>query len=510
MPASTPVDLQKFLKSQPMPAKLWQGQDKDRYFEALHLYWGGNKNDALRVASDTLADDDQCPLRFAFYRLWIQVASDLGETLSLNGLRDHLLLVGQTDAAHRDTLMALRGIIHLELDQVDAARLLSRGLEGFNDDPYVLEFLDGLDAQIHADRRTSDSPSRLFDVHSEVRDWFHWQSITRALLRRGANDKAWINIRTVAQHVTQLFPASPMEAECDMHRSFESGRFADAFIYASKLAKLYPAKTDYLFYRAFARFKCGEPRAALDIIKAEQASVTERDADLVLLRGACLADLAIRSGGEAHLNDASETLRSAIRLARNEGMPTRMATKLLADVSEHAKADSDEPEHSQVFRPARIWFAKVTPEQYFDLRSAPESQIEKLMRPMGNQPQPGDLCFFAGEGPAYNPNGSPGWRIAAVYSVSTPPAWHPVHRYETALTLISRPEFAIPVDMQILDSEVSINPDVPRSHPIRSGVFEVEMGALDVIMEIICSRSEGSAVLITWHMDMMSGMRWSV
>ena len=53
-----PVELLKFLKSQPSPAKVWQGQDKDPYFEALKLYWSGKKTEALNAASDAIASDD--------------------------------------------------------------------------------------------------------------------------------------------------------------------------------------------------------------------------------------------------------------------------------------------------------------------------------------------------------------------------------------------------------------------------------------------------------------------
>jgi len=111
------------------------------------------------------------------------------------------------------------------------------------------------------------------------------------------------------------------------------------------------------------------------------------------------------------------------------------------------------------------------------------------LRPMGNEPKAGDFCFFAST--ANTENGNVQWKIGAIYTIDTEPMWHPTEGHQNALTLVSRPESCIPVEVCLVEEDVK-NEDFHAEHPYSFGVYELEMGALDVITEATRLKNEGS------------------
>jgi hypothetical protein len=107
---------------------------------------------------------------------------------------------------------------------------------------------------------------------------------------------------------------------------------------------------------------------------------------------------------------------------------------------------------------------------------------------MGTAPQVGDFVFFASPSDDY---GEPRWKIAAIYTVDSEPMWHPVHGHHTALKLVTRPSEAIAVAVQTATDAPQGPIKLPRTHPLANGVFELELGALDIITEAVRQHREG-------------------
>src|SRR5690606_9138299 len=105
------------------------------------------------------------------------------------------------------------------------------------------------------------------------------------------------------------------------------------------------------------------------------------------------------------------------------------------------------------------------------------SDVERIVRPMGNLPRPGDFCFFAAESAAGEKTAGKSWRIVSIYAVDSDPVWHPVDGHQTVLTLVDRPPVGIPVDVRLSDEEAK---QFDKGHPFAHGVYELEMGALDI------------------------------
>ena len=115
--------------------------------EALRAYWAGDMRGAVDKASALLADDPDTPHRFMAYRLWIEALAEGRDVNGLAALRDHLFLRGQADPADQATYAALRGVVHLELDEFGAAKLLARACRELTADPYGLELVQRVEAR---------------------------------------------------------------------------------------------------------------------------------------------------------------------------------------------------------------------------------------------------------------------------------------------------------------------------------------------------------------------------
>ncbi|MEY4632131.1 MAG: hypothetical protein RIQ81_2251, partial [Pseudomonadota bacterium] len=109
------------------------------YQTCLLSFWNGQLEKTVEQTSSILSANPDHGMRFSLYRLWIEALSSRGEKLSLHALHEHLLLRGQATPEDRPTWMALRGIIHMELDRPNAAGLMLRATGHDTSNPWVME-----------------------------------------------------------------------------------------------------------------------------------------------------------------------------------------------------------------------------------------------------------------------------------------------------------------------------------------------------------------------------------
>jgi len=74
------------------------------------------------------------------------------------------------------------------------------------------------------------------------------------------------------------------------------------------------------------------------------------------------------------------------------------------------------------------------------------------------------------------------WRIGAVYTVVSHPQWNPLHKYESTLKLVSRPQTSIAIDVHVVDHFHQVS---------ESTLFELDAAALDSIVETIQFYKDG-------------------
>ena len=443
------------------------------YDEALNAYWQGEHDVAIETVSGVLAEDVETDTRFAAYRLWIEALAASNEKASLGALTEHLFTLGQAEPDSHETFAALRGLAHLELDEFEAAKLLSRACQDSTHDAYAMELV-----QLVEQRTESVSTPALLRTTGPLTDYFHWQTLAKGLVI--LKDKDALSEALTAMR--RFFRGAPMPLVAEYHGQVEAGYFAGAAIFAERLCELYPANVDYQYYKAYALFEDGNYPAA----RATLARVVERhgeeDAEVVGLLGHCNAKL-----GDAER--AKHYLMRAVSLLKAEGLPSSHMRLELANVEDELRGDALDPA-IEMPRESRMWLVNLSARRYHELMTASDPAIERLLRPMGTTPREGDFVLFTAP-PVEDELGQEQWNIVAIYTVDSEPMWHPVYRHHTSLKLVCRLLNPIPLDVKVREDDAG-SPAASADDPINAGVYEIEQGhALDIIERAIEQQKMG-------------------
>jgi len=435
------------------------------YAAALKSYWAGDLSRALDQASTLLAEDPDGAHRFAAYRLWIEVLAAQQDLESLAALGSHLFLRGQAEPDFQPTYVALRGLVHFERDEIDAARLVARAFVGETTDVYGLE----LGQLVRNRTEPSSGALALLASTAPLADYFHWQTLARGLLAAGAEEALGEALGFVRAH----FRGATLPHVFEFHRCIDNGYYAGASLVAGRLVELYPESTDYRYYLAYALYEDGDYPSARRTLGELLPLTGGDDAEVLGLLGHCNAKL-----GDPE--KAAHYLGRAVALLKAEGLPTSHMSLELTVVEEELRGDVPESV-TEMPRLTRNWLIKLSSRRALELLTSPANTVDRLLRPMGAEAMPGDYCFFVAE---EGPQDAPLWKIIAIYAVDSAPIWHPTYRYHTALRLVKRLPEGIPLDVATDGGEEQVeNAALGPDHPLRFGVYELDMGALAIIEE---------------------------
>ena len=436
------------------------------YQSALQAYWAGDKIEALDQITAALADDPDRHLVGACYRFWIEILADSGDHSSLQALTQHLRLRAiEADEETAVTFYALCGLAHFEIDEYETACLLAKTVVAQDDNAYAME-LNHMVAS-----RTQSQVVYLYKTTSGLDDYFHWQRLAQVSRAEGDEEM----VRAILKTIGQVFPKSPLPHTATFHDAVSDNDFATALNAAQHLVQLYPDHPDFHFFVGVAHLHGGSPGFALPSFEKSLGLSEEDSPEIILAIGECHHRM-------ARFEDAMAYYKKARRLFEESGTPTQFVDEKIAEVNSYTSPDAE------VIRPVRMWFVCLSPRKYYELQNEPEHEVKRLYRPMGTVPRPGDLCFFA----SLPAKASDTAKIGAIYSVDSEPLKDGMHRAVTALNLVARPSGGIPVDMQIAEEDFGIGEAFGLSpdHPYYHGVFELELGALDIITEAIKRRND--------------------
>ncbi len=459
------------------------------YVTCLTPLWNGQNGTVVEQASAIVSANPDHEMRFAIYRLWIEALADAGEKLSLHALQEHLLMRGEAAPEDRVTYMALRGLIHMELDRTHAARLMLRAITNETNNPYAME----LNQAVLTRELTPVELPALVQMTAPFADYVVWQSLVRNFVAVNQRHRA----EPCVDLVDWIFVGNPMRDVCYFHWTSELNDWTSSLEHAEHLASTFPAHPDYAFYAAHAAFKLNRFSQTIATLEGAKSIRLETDADASLLLGQACKQIGMQKQDSKILEKARKTLTRASKLLSREGITPMAPELMIQEINEALGETPATPAESKsLFRPTKAWLVKLSTRRYQELRMSRESAVEHLVRPLGGDAQPGDLCFFAVDDTHGKEDGA--WKIAAIYTVDSQPVWHPYWRQQSALQLISMPKKLITVDVKIMD-EPQAGPGkkqakaskLPKDHPFRFGVFQLEEGALDLIQEAIRQHQQG-------------------
>lgn len=411
------------------------------YVEALEAFWQRKYPLAITLLTDQLTQDSESDSSALLYRLWIEVCAQSGDRASLRALKRHLFAMGQERSADHTTFFALRGLVHFELDEMEAATGLAQSFENTEKNPYSLELLQRLSlrmrpaGEFRGDQELAYLP--LLGTKDGLKDYFHWQYVVLGLVTVGHAE----GVGHALEHIGQVFPRSPLPHLFEYHRSLERGYFAAAATVAERLRELAPEVVDYMYFQAYAYFEDGDYPSARKILHEANQITGGFDAEIVGLLGHCHAKL----GGA---KEASICLQKSMQLLSNQGLPASHVAMEYLDVQQEMDGGASRSDTKEMPREPQGWIIHLSPRRVYELVSSPENVTERLLRPMGTRALPGDLCFLASVSPD-----SSQWNILAVYAVESDPLWHPVQGHQSILKRVILFPQAISIDVSTMPGE---------------------------------------------------------
>jgi hypothetical protein len=481
-------DIQRMLELQSRQPFFGEGGLSDAYMRSLNHLWSGRFSAAADAAASAISDSPDDLNTPRLYRVWIEALASMEDKSSLAALGEHLMHLGMEHLELRQTYMALRGIIHCELDQAPAIRLVLRSVGHRVNNPYCLEF-----ETLCARRGFSDSEFCITASTVQITDYFTWMTLIQDLSQLGNSD----DLASCMRHIQHSFPGAPVTDVVSMQIAFENGHWQAAATAAARLRAHFPDHYDYAFYNAVSLYRSQDSEGALAIIQSLDDSRRSQDPDLTSLEAEIQTERALSSDDEQAANLAAQLLERSIKMYRRCGLEVDHFVSLLRKVETHFGGSSVVGYSQNQFREPHSWLVMLSPRRAEELANAKDHVIEELHRPLGREASPGDIVLFVSRAahiakkPASTRNE---WRLLAMYRVASRTFWHPTERYNSLLELIDRPEHPVPIDAHEIKSDMSLRgrkSSLPRGHHARYGVFKLDESAMDLMIAAVKRRSDG-------------------
>jgi len=424
------------------------------YLQALRLYWQNEKEGALSLASEKLAEGKSQQPQL-YYRLWIEALADDNDESSLRILQRHIQRNINYQHPTWIGLYALTGLIHYELGELEAARILQRKLIRHTSDAYSRELSIVLGLEMETEEELQIAKAMI----KQSSDYFILRRAALAAIRLDQQSLTKKILDTIQDRIGD----SPFSSEVGFHQQFSSRQYRKAWQYARNLRDAYPLNSQYQFFYAYTSYMIDRNRTALEeFIKLNRRS-HEEDPDVLSMIGATL----LKGGRQPlspKLKKRSEYYLEKARLRlKSQGLPTDYPQELLLRLHDEEEIPAS----------GRHWIVKLSSKQCYDLYDKPEHRIEYLHRAMGPYVKTGDTCMFISESRVADAESVGIWRLMAIYKAISDPEWHPTHRWQTILKLQMRMEVAIPLEI-----EGNHKSHQPNGGPHRYGLYEIDDSAL--------------------------------
>lgn len=428
------------------------------YCSALKALWEGRPRTAIERLTTSISMHELSPSMIKYYRLWIEVLAVQKEYAALVHLKVHLSRLPIPGKQLGTSFMALQGLIHLELDEVDAATVCLNSCRKGSKDPWVAEL------QSMIDLRTEPVPplSGLWKMWNNLEDYFHYENLAKNLLLRSDDSR----VRKVIAVMKDLFPLTPFPAELEMQLLVDQKEYGKAVHCARLLFEIYPNSLKFGFQLGYLLCRSGQYGDAAEVFEKVDDLHSPRDPDVLNWWGYSLLKRAVQESDDKVFTLAERVLKDAVYTLSEAGLPVDFPAGQLRELQSIKQGTSVENQTR------RIWMVKLDHQDWHHMRTAGEDHITRVKRSFCTGARAGDLCFMFGEDTI---NGADSWRLGAIYTLASDPVWHPLGKYQVDLTLINRPGLAIPVPIRQFGA----------GHDKQKSVFEVKPSALESIAGVL-------------------------
>ncbi len=479
----------------------------EAYRQGFQLFKEKNFSASIEIVSRHLCDHDSHADKFMAYRLWIECLAEMHDHKSLEMVGNHLVNLVDHNEQDFASYVALGGLAFLEADSFGRSRLMARCVIG-RENPYVHELVQRLRLRVGQGGREP------YLLRSQVPfiDYFQWDLMVYCVdLWVEGSDKIKQKANDI---VTKEFKDHIRLKLAKYHEYIENGLFAAANLVADMLHQTYPKQDNFLLLKSFASYEDGDyPTARKGLSEYVRRNPTA-DVEVLGLLGMCHGKI---GDGE----NASKILRDAIEIGSIEGISISDMAIELGNITDELSLSQvgNQNEDPQQDGSVQNWMIKLSQSRYFQLMNSSPDVVDRLLLPLGAVPKEGDFVFFAaGE----KVETEYFWNVVAVYVVDSKPIRHSRHEYLSVVKLISRLPITVPIDVSVREDHLEeLSKDdleelgwsydrkavkkiakkfglkipqnyanLPKGYPFRYGVYQLDVGALELIEKAIENQSQ--------------------
>ncbi len=373
-----------------------------QYLAALEAYWDERPLRTMKLIAEALVSNQGTATQFPLYRLWIEQSAQRNEMDSLHSLLQFLLEESVTDADI--TWVALRGLIHLELEEIGACKLLLPFLAKEAKNPYCLEFL----CKYHNRTSAAYYGFSLRNTQLPSLDYFHWLPVL---------SHAPVEAETFA-FLAEAFPHSPLVTFCQLQHALATMPKKTLIAYTQ--TELEALHTRYSHSHTWQY--CANTWKALHTKKRADAQTVAQGEHRMEPRLYQLFRGFVAAGGLAPLlpNEQKDSLESA-------NLP---ATPYKAE----------EPETPALQQ--QSWLFLLSPHAYYEWMQDTSDGIREI--PAAPSMQHRDtICW----GSSFTESSKTGYRIGGLLEVLTAPKFHPLWKHSVSVRLLDHQGESIPLEL---------------------------------------------------------------
>lgn len=436
-----------------------------QYLTCLRFYWNGQIEQTKKSIIKAIASSDNPNVDVMLYRLWIEIASQERDTATLNMLKSHINQLAD-EGEYSSIYYSLIALIHYELDEIEAAELMLRGLEKETKNLYLFELEFWLSVR-DADHQGDES----WVSSCQAVDYIVIERVAKFFSTNNAFDRAL----ALASIADKSASGSHLGEQVKLQLILNLENWQDSLELSKTLRKAFPGNNTFRYYEAYACFRLDRFQDVVSYLGSGEKSSNQMDPDSLNLLGHAYVELYKEKKSEQLFNRGLKVLNKSMEVLREMGLPI--------DYPSNQKMRLLNMKGHDVEITGNFWLAKLNAQCFSQIRTKSRSDIRYIRRPLGGYAKPGDLCFFVYED-KFSEGAKKIWRLGALYKVMDSPEWDPIHRFQNLLALQFMPEIAVPMNIESESQKAGAihNPD----DPTRFDVFQLDQAGFDAIIENVC------------------------
>jgi hypothetical protein len=426
------IKIDKLLSAKPKKEFEWF----ESYTNCLNLFWNADTRKAVDKIGQFLEKNHDSDGKFHFYRLWIECLDMDQDYSGLVALNEHFDLRSR-DLEFAEEYLALKGLVHLKLDEFEAADLVAEGFDSDCESSFMYEFAN----EYNYRNQNADVVHIPFtSFKGQVWDYFHLRNLNTAILV-GKCEKEF---KECSAYLKKIYGSSPAFFASKIGEQVKKGSFGRAYKLSDDLVNSYPKNLHFKGLKASISALAGDKKESLKLV----FSVLKKTffSDEAQLANWCMLDNA-----EEGYKNTSATVKNF--------------------------EQSFELESSQLSEDKRVWMTFVGNEIYSDIADNRDGEDLGFKMQLSSESQKGDWVLFAKKATYTG-----GTRVLGIFEVVeklqvklgvSPNAYlEPVHVFEKS------------IELDIHEVDQNDDSELLKSFGL-TPMFEIDNAGLEVVFDEI-------------------------